>query len=324
MTISVSVAMCTFNGGQYLGAQLDSILGQSQLPDEIVIVDDGSTDATISVLREYQLRYPLIRLEYNESNLGPIRNFEKAARLCRGNLIFFSDQDDLWHPQKIARMTSALGDGDFLYSDAEVIDSDGRLIEVSELSFHRVKPCPERDPWYFFWNNCVSGHNLMVTRSLLERSYPFPQTAMYDQWLALLASAGSGIRFLPQALCRHRIHASNFTNNLKRNPTKQHLSKSRGFSFAARKSRLYQRHRFHREMVERLRQAAPDSLPNAHLFKLFRQHLADFDRTIFNVPLFIEFCKAKDEMLDQDPMRLKLKKFRKFCLGGRGYLFPFV
>lgn len=110
----ISIAMTTFNGEEYIDLQLKSILTQTVIPDEIVIVDDCSVDNTFQVLEEYKVRYPNISwiLEKNEKNLGWKRNFEKAICMTHGDIIFLSDQDDFWCRDKIAVMVQTLNNND--------------------------------------------------------------------------------------------------------------------------------------------------------------------------------------------------------------------
>ncbi len=100
--MTTSVALCTYNGALFLKEQLDSILGQSQTVDEIVVCDDGSTDTTFEILQKYKEKYPnIFKIYLNENNLGYVKNFEKAISLCTQDLIFICDQDDVWHTNKV-------------------------------------------------------------------------------------------------------------------------------------------------------------------------------------------------------------------------------
>ncbi len=91
---SISIALCTYNGAAYIAEQLDSILGQTLPPDEIVIVDDGSTDDTPGIVREYAEKYGNIHFFENEDRLGFVRNFSRAISLTKGDYVALSDQDD--------------------------------------------------------------------------------------------------------------------------------------------------------------------------------------------------------------------------------------
>lgn len=105
VVMRVSVAMCTYNGARFLPAQLESLASQTLVPDELVVVDDGSTDDTESLVREFAGRVPFaVHFHANPQRLGVTRNFEKAMRLCSGDIIFPADQDDVWDKNKIALM----------------------------------------------------------------------------------------------------------------------------------------------------------------------------------------------------------------------------
>ena len=106
----ISVAMTTYNGAQYITEQLESIRLQTRKVDEIVIIDDGSSDGTVGLVQEYMDKNPecLIRLEQNETNLGYKKNFYKAISLCNGDITFLCDQDDYWFEEKVERMCGVL------------------------------------------------------------------------------------------------------------------------------------------------------------------------------------------------------------------------
>jgi len=125
--MKTSIALCTYNGEQYLKEQLESYAYQTQLPDELIVCDDGSTDSTIDIIREFADSASFsVKLYINEQNLGSTKNFEKAIRLCTGDIIFLSDQDDVWREDKISLMSQIFeecpGTG-AIFTDADVVDS---------------------------------------------------------------------------------------------------------------------------------------------------------------------------------------------------------
>ena len=100
-TLRISIAMSTYNGGKYLQEQLDSFLAQTSLPDELVITDDCSTDNTLEIIQAFAAMAPFeVRWEQNEKNLGYTGNFNQALMKTTGDLVFLSDQDDVWFPEK--------------------------------------------------------------------------------------------------------------------------------------------------------------------------------------------------------------------------------
>src|SRR5277367_1671319 len=111
----VSIALCTYNGAKYLAQQLDTLVDQTYLHIEIIVVDDCSTDETFVILKVYASKYPQFKLYQNKKNLGFTANFERAVTLCNGELIALCDQDDLWHAEKIELQVNAIADNVFIY-----------------------------------------------------------------------------------------------------------------------------------------------------------------------------------------------------------------
>ena len=99
-----SVALCTYNGERYIREQLQSIFNQSMPVDEVVIGDDGSSDATMAIINGFKERYPIRVLEGGHK-MGAIRNFLRTISECQGDIIFLSDQDDIWVPGKVGSGT---------------------------------------------------------------------------------------------------------------------------------------------------------------------------------------------------------------------------
>ena len=165
---TISVAMCTYNGEKYLSEQLDSILSQNIVPDEIVICDDASTDHTIQIIEHYRQKHPsVIKLYRNEQNLGVVKNFEKAINLCTKELIFLSDQDDVWFPHKTEVITRAFN----RYPDIEAVCHNLQICRKNReylkhtmwetMGFHYFlnQQYPEKDYLFqaMFFGNMVTG-----------------------------------------------------------------------------------------------------------------------------------------------------------------------
>lgn len=205
----VSVVLCTFNGARFLRTQLDSLLAQDYPRFEVVAVDDGSTDESVRVLEEYGRRDTRIQVHRNPVNLGFTKNFENGIGLARGELIAPCDQDDVWLPNKLSTLVSRRGSAELVYCDSELIDEGGESIglKVSEqLVMYRGD-----DPRVFAFHNCVSGHALLCTRTLVDRAAPFPPGYYHDWWLAFVAAATSRVEYVDACLVRFRQHRSSFT-----------------------------------------------------------------------------------------------------------------
>ena len=210
----VSIALCTYNGEKFVAQLLDTLESQTYPNIEIIAVDDCSTDNTFAILSGYASRNARITLHQNKKNLGFTANFENALTYCKGELIAFCDQDDLWHPEKIALQVNALGNNLLIYHDSEFINEQNESLEkkMSDvLNFYRGD-----DPKAFLFFNCVSGHAMLIKRELLNDARPFKQGHYHDWWLAYVATNTGCIDYLPQCLVRYRQHDDNDTDLLKR------------------------------------------------------------------------------------------------------------
>ena len=212
----IAVIMSTYNGEKYLPQQLDSVLRQT-LEDFILIIrDDGSSDGTVPLLRGYTDER-IILLE--GENVGPCRSFalllQEAAR--RGaQQVYFCDQDDVWLPDKLARMEPQLRETDvpkLVFSDFSTIDGDGDFF-----------PKLLAQPYVF---GCACG----INRRLLELSLDLPDgIEMYDCWIALTAALLGKVEYLPEQTIQHRFHSSNATGRAGQNSFLMRLKRvSRGF-----------------------------------------------------------------------------------------------
>ena len=204
---TVSVVLGTYNGQTYLREQLDSVLAQTYPFLEIITIDDGSTDATVSILREYAACDPRIRLVVNEQNLGFIRNFEKGCSLATGRWIALCDQDDYWLPDKVKKMVEAIGDYPMVYCDSILCDENLHPLgnRISDLVHYQSFD----DPRQLCVFSRMYGHATLITRELFTRSRPFLKEVPHDGWLAYHATLYGGVRYLPEVLVNYRQHAAN-------------------------------------------------------------------------------------------------------------------
>ncbi len=199
--------VATYNGERFLEAQLDSIVQQTYPNLEVVVVDDCSTDTTATILSRYAERYSVIRVVINETNLGYVRNFEKGMLLATGDYIAPSDQDDIWHPDKISTLVAQIGDSDLVYADSRLIDEAGNSLD---MVISDVKPAKNFDNCLAFaiWNT-APGHAMLLTKELIRQTTPFPTSMPHDHWLCFVATSRKPIRFIPQVLVDYRQHTHN-------------------------------------------------------------------------------------------------------------------
>lgn len=211
----ISVAMCTYNGEKFLGEQLESIFLQTCPPDEIIICDDNSQDNTVqvakSLLNKWNGSWKLIQ---NKKNLGFRKNFEQAIQLCQGDIIFLSDQDDVWMPEKIETMVAIFAkhpDVILAFHDAELVDRNLNRLGLSFWDFLDFKPIyfENFDYCQLIGHNVVQGSACAFRKELVLNACPFPTDSAHDEWLALVALVLGNIFPLPNRLLKYRQWEAN-------------------------------------------------------------------------------------------------------------------
>ena len=213
---SYSVALCSYNGEKYIHQQIDSILSQTHRPSEIVVCDDGSTDRTPEILAEYQEQYPeIFRIHFNEINLRSVKNFEKAISLCSKDIIFLSDQDDIWSENKAEKIVSFLDNHpeiDAVATNGFCIDENGAVHEKYSLwdapVFLREKG---KNIDYFeiiLHCNIATGASMAFRAALKPEIIPFPVLKDYhhDEWIAVNTARKGRFELLNDKLFYYRTH----------------------------------------------------------------------------------------------------------------------
>lgn len=201
----ISVCMATYNGEKYIREQIDSILVQLGPNDELIISDDGSTDATLSIIGSYNdARIKLLR---NIGKHGVNGNFEHALKHAQGDYIFLSDQDDVWLPGKVSACVQALQSADLIVHDCCVTDSNLHILHPSFFAMRGSAPG--------FWKNLLYngyvGSCEAFRRSVLEYALPLPDElpVYHDGWLGSLADIKGKVEFIRTPLIYFRRHDSN-------------------------------------------------------------------------------------------------------------------
>jgi len=200
----ISVCMATFNGDQHVVEQVQSILPQLSSDDEIIVSDDGSSDATVELV--HSLGDSRIRVLIGDGRLGIVKNFERALKAARGSLVFLSDQDDVWLPNKVKVFVDALGSADLAVSDCHVTDSQLREIYPSFFSLRRSGSGVLKN----VWRNSYLGCCMAFRRDILKAALPFPKTVpMHDMWIGLIADAMYRVVFVGTPTLLYRRHGGN-------------------------------------------------------------------------------------------------------------------
>lgn len=204
MKDSISLAMPTYNGEHYLREQLDSIYAQTRIPDEVIVVDDCSTDETVAILEEYNKKYGL-KYYINDHNLGYNKNFEKAISLCTGDYICLCDQDDIWLPTKIEKSYNKIKEYPIDEPNLVSSYSSTNINLLSGVTGRRVS-----GDWKLnFSSHYSQGCTLMFNKKLKGIVIPFPSDLMYDAYIGLSASMIGNRYYIGEELMYYRIHSNN-------------------------------------------------------------------------------------------------------------------
>ncbi len=217
--VKISIALATYNGSRYLPELLASLTSQNDLPYELVVSDDNSTDTTPQIIAGFAEHAPFpVRLHVNEENIGYPDNFLATANRCRGNVVAFCDQDDIWHSNKIELVSATFEKNQeavLVCHYARVVDKDGNWLGRKFPRDDRAESYrPPLLPLTFF-----PGFTLSVRKSLLAAADPAvrpdgghwqPGPLAHDAWLWMIASCVGDVTVLPDQLVSWRQHDNLF------------------------------------------------------------------------------------------------------------------
>jgi glycosyltransferase involved in cell wall biosynthesis len=213
----ISVCMATYNGERHIEEQLRSILIQLRSTDEVVIVDDASTDLTRTIIQE--VNDTRVQMHVNTCNRGVLASFETSLLKSSGDIIFFSDQDDVWESGKLStilQLFEMYPDVTVIASDATVIDDFGKILNESYYSTRSpFKTGLFANLFHFRFQGC----GMAFRRSLFGEIFPFPHgfDLLHDEWIGLRARiSGHKIYYLNTPLFQYRRHLSNTSHTLPR------------------------------------------------------------------------------------------------------------
>jgi len=204
----VSVVMAVYNGGKFLRAQLDSLLQDLDEQDEVVIVDDQSSDDSLLIIRGYD--DGRLKLHENEQNSGVFATFQHALSFAKNDIIFLCDQDDVWLPGKreaFLRVFQSDAKCLAVVSDGEWINEAGEVILISHMA---TRGGFRGDFLSTLIRNRYHGCFMAIHADLLPRALPIPPgVPMHDMWLGALATIYGNVHFINKAYMQYRRHATN-------------------------------------------------------------------------------------------------------------------
>ena len=216
--LKLSIALCTYNGAAFLPEQLASFISQTRLPDELVVCDDRSEDETIKLIEEFAAKSPFpVRLYENERTLGSNDNFAKAIGLCTGDIIFLSDQDDVWLPQKLAKMERLFADHpeiDGVFTDATMVDERLQPLgytfwQSKHFNRARQKRFTEGDAaGILAERNTVAGAAFAFRARCNDGILPIPPVWTHDSWIAFYLASTARLAIVDECLNLYRQHGA--------------------------------------------------------------------------------------------------------------------
>lgn len=210
----ISVCLTTYNGEKFISEQIQSILNQLCEDDEIVVSDDGSIDETLTIINNIKdSRIKILQHQnYNKNSKFSFdritRNFENALNNAKGDLIFLSDQDDVWLSNKVEIIKNIFYNNDcwLVLHDCIVVDKNKIPVNNSYFELNKSKP----GFIYNLFNCSYLGSCMVFNRELLKKALPFPKKPVpHDLWLGLIAENNKKVFFSNEKLILYRRHENN-------------------------------------------------------------------------------------------------------------------
>lgn len=209
--MNISVCLASFNGEKYINDQITSILNQLDENDELIICDDGSSDNTLKIIKNFN-DYR-IRLYENQNHFNPIFNFESAIKYTTKEIIVLSDQDDVWVQNRVEIIKNHFNKTtDVIYNllvmDAQGIDSEGLILYPSMLEYLNAR----RGILKNIQKNSYIGCCLAFSKDVKKLIIPFPKNIpMHDVWIGIICDLFGNVYFDKRISLIYRRHGNNFT-----------------------------------------------------------------------------------------------------------------
>lgn len=326
------MVLATFEGEEFLAEQLESLANQTQLPDELVAVDDASEDRTPEMLADFARHAPFpVTVLRSEVHRGTCATFEEGLLRARGSLLLICDQDDRWVPEKVEVMAERMAqrpDAMLGFSDATLIDAQGARLSRSRWRVSGFGPREQDamavDPFgQMLARQVVSGCTSAVRAELVPAIVPFPAGVhpalgdmMYDRWISLVAAAAAPVVTIPERLVEYRIHAGQQIGipalPLRRVVPRTALRLGQFVASSREKAGRAAYHRAHlREIDKRLEHIDAATGRSALMLRLADRHLGHRERLTGSARSRIRASRIREvarEYFDDDG-------YRRFALG---------
>ncbi|MGU3650776.1 glycosyltransferase [Mycolicibacterium sp. A43C] len=209
---SVTVLMPVFNGARYLRDQVDTILGQQGVDVRLVVLDDGSSDNSLAILKNIAAHDPRVSVLDQRSNAGLVTAVSRLLEVVETPYFAMSDQDDLWDSNKLLASIEHLEktEAALIYSDVRLCDERGTVIEPSYILSRGIAPLEGADPIASIFRNPVIGHTIVGRRNVALAAGSIPSNLRYyEPWLVAVACNSGGVSMRKEQLGRYRVHTAN-------------------------------------------------------------------------------------------------------------------
>ncbi len=207
---TVSAVLTVYNGERYLNEALDAVLSQTRPPDEVVVVDDGSTDGTARLLEGYGSEIRVV----HQPNAGHPAGFNRGFREAQGEYLARCDADDIWNANKLECQLAAID----AHPEVDICFTAARTFGRIEQPFSSHPGSGILEPASFartlYRRNMVCSSSVLIRRATFERLGPFCEpliTEDYEYWMRAL-KAGAVFFYEPRTLVSYRLHDGNVTN----------------------------------------------------------------------------------------------------------------
>ena len=214
MNETVGVVMATYNGEKYIEEQLESIINQTRRPDIIVLSDGGSTDDTLiiaeQVLANGNIEYMILK---SSERLDVVSNFQKALKACEADIIFFSDQDDVWYEKKIEKLFERFKEKPetvLVFSNADIVDDN--LKKIGRTLWETLHYTPEETntiKYEMIRRNIFTGMCMAIKKKWADTLPSIPKTMLHDEFYGWCASMKNQVSFVDSPLVAYRQHFNN-------------------------------------------------------------------------------------------------------------------
>ena len=217
MNETVSILLPTYNGEKYIKEQIDSILNQTYKDIKLIISDDGSSDNTVNILKQYEQQDSRIELYIQPKNMGVVKEIEFLLQKVETPFYMLADQDDYWLPEKVEKSLETLikNNADLVFGDLEVVDENLNTIYPSFGDFmllnrkiHKYLDSYKVNYLY----NCVTGCTVLAKRETIQYIIPIPAKSKYlihDHWISIMVSLNGKLAYMDEKYIKYRQHGNN-------------------------------------------------------------------------------------------------------------------